>query len=101
MNFVQSVLPVPEIHALRQQGGDRLRIEIFERVENQSPENALRQALGRGIDRSDSPKMDRFLLIILDHFKLGVVHAKTFAAQLRLAENNELLISRDHFLDVV
>src|ERR1700737_917048 len=39
--------------------------------------------------------------IVLDHFKLRMVHAKALAAQLRLPENDQLLAGRDHFLHVM
>ena len=45
--------------------------------------------------------MDRYLFIVLDHFKLRVIHANSFPAQARLAENNNALTRRYHFLHVM
>ena len=41
MDLVQSVLARAELHALRQQCRHRVRIEILERVEDQSAKDAL------------------------------------------------------------
>ena len=45
--------------------------------------------------------MNRFLLVVLDDFELGVVHADSFASQTRFSKDNQLLSGGDHFLDVM
>src|SRR5438270_6603064 len=45
--------------------------------------------------------MNRFLLVVLDHLELGMIHANPISAQARLAEYDELLAGGDHFLDVM
>ena len=64
-------------------------------------QDALRKTFSRGIDRRDSPKMDRYLFIVLDHLKLRMIHANSFSTQTRLAENNDALAGGDHFLHVM
>src|SRR6266404_6387900 len=65
-------------------------------------QDALRQAFGCRIDWCDPAKMDSGLGgIVFDHLELRMIHAKTFPAQLRFAENNQLLAGRDHLLDVM
>src|SRR6516225_5276013 len=49
-------------------------------------QDALRKTFSRRIDRSDAPKMDRYLFVVLDHFKLWMIHANSFSTQTRPAE---------------
>ena len=42
----------------RQQWLNRCRVEVLKKSINDAAQYALGQTLGRGIDRSDSPKMD-------------------------------------------
>ncbi|KAG0506232.1 MAG: hypothetical protein Udaeo_03900 [Candidatus Udaeobacter sp.] len=64
-------------------------------------QDALRKTFSRRIDRRDSPKMDRYLFIVLDHLKLRMIHANSFSTQPRSAENNDALTCGDHFLHVM
>ncbi len=45
--------------------------------------------------------MDGNLVVVLDHFELGMLQAEALPAQARLAENHEPLTGCDHFLDVM
>src|SRR3954462_14417042 len=45
--------------------------------------------------------MNRFLFVIFNDFEIGMIHAKALAAKLRFAENDQLLLGADHFLDVM
>src|ERR1700730_1794115 len=45
--------------------------------------------------------MDRYLLVVLDHLELRVIHANALAAQARFSEYDQLLSGRDHFLHVM
>ena len=101
MNLVQGVLARSKIHAFRQQRLDRFRIEVFQRRENQAAKDPLRQAFGCRIDRGDPAKMDGNFFVVLDHFKIRMLHAHAILAETRFAENHESLPGRDHFLDVM
>src|SRR5512132_4260139 len=84
--------------------GDRLPSCVWKLVQDaidDAAQDALRKTFGRGIDRRDSPKMDRYLFIVLDHLKLRMIHANSFSTQTGLAENNDALTCGDHFLYVV
>src|SRR6202011_4900115 len=76
-------------------------IELSQQPVNDAAQHALREPLRGGINGRDSPQVDRLLLVALDHFKLGMIHANAFAAKLRLAKNDQLLAGGDHFLDVM
>src|SRR5205814_10620388 len=52
-------------------------------------------------NRSDPPKVDRDLVVILDHLEFRMLHAKPFSPQTRFSENDEALPGRDHLLHVV
>ena len=45
--------------------------------------------------------MNRDFLVVLDHLKFRMFHAKALTAQTRLAENDQTLAGQDHFLDVM
>src|SRR6476646_11329659 len=91
--------------AARQTGrGDRLPSCVWKLVQDtihEAAQDALRKTFSRRIDRSDSPKMDRYLFIVLDHLKLRMIHANSFSTQTRPAENNDALTCGDHFLHVM
>ncbi len=89
------------LQVLRQQRFDRFGFELLQKPINDAPQHSLRKALRRRINRRDTPQVDRFLFVIFDHFKLGMIHAKALAAKLRLPENHQLLTGGDHFLDVM
>src|SRR4030095_4666480 len=101
MDRTDRVAGVSDVQIFRQQRRDRFGVEFVEQSVNNAAQHALRQTLGRRINRRDPAQVDRFLLVVLDHFELRVVHAKSFAAKLRFAENYELLVRRDLFLDVM
>src|SRR5215204_3290456 len=91
--------------AAHQSGGrDRLPCDVWTLVQDtidDAAQNALRKTFSRRINRRDSPKMDRYLFIILDHLKLRMIHANSCPAQTWPAENNNALTRSDHFLHVV
>src|SRR4030095_4485400 len=90
------------VHQTRR--GDGLPSCVWRLLQNtidDAAQDALRKTFSRRIDRSDTPKMDRNLLIVLDHFKLWMIHANSFSAQTRPAENNDALTRGDHFLHVM
>src|SRR6476646_1332852 len=83
---------------------DRLPSCVFRLVQgaiDDAAQDPLRKTFSRRIDRRDAPKMDRYLFIILDHLKLRMIHANSFSAQTRSAENNDALTRGDHFLHVM
>src|SRR5579864_5307377 len=45
--------------------------------------------------------MNQFVRIVFDHFELGMIHAESFSPQPWLAEHDQLLVGRDHFLNVM
>ncbi len=45
--------------------------------------------------------MDRCVLVVLNYFELGMIHANATPAKPRLAEHDELLTGGNHFLDVM
>jgi hypothetical protein len=47
---------------------------------NHASQDTLRKTFRRRVDRRDSTKMDRDLLVILDDFELWMVHANSFSA---------------------
>src|SRR6478752_10703359 len=84
--------------------GDRLPSDVWRVVQDpidEAAQDALRKTFSRRIDRRDSPKMDRYLFIVLDHLKLRMIHANSFSTQPRSAENHDALTCGDHFLHVV
>src|SRR4029077_4538378 len=84
--------------------GDRLPSCVWKLVQDtidDAAQHALRKTFCRGIDRRDSPKMDRYLFIVLDHLKLRMIHGNSFSTQTRPAENNDALTRGNHFLHVV
>src|SRR6476646_9826720 len=91
--------------AAHQSGGrDRLPscvCRLLQGAIDDAAQDALRKTFSRRIDRRDSPKMDRYLFIVLDHLKLRMIHANSFSTQTRPAENNEALACGDHFLHVM
>ncbi|MEP6685388.1 MAG: hypothetical protein ABJB22_01315, partial [Verrucomicrobiota bacterium] len=69
----------PEIDAARQKCFDRGLVQGSECAINQASQNALREPLRSGVNRRDPAEMDRDFVIVLDHLKLRVLHAKTLA----------------------
>src|SRR6476660_336485 len=84
--------------------GDRLPPRVGKLAQDpidDAAQDALRKTFRRRIDRSDAPKMDRYLFIVLDDLKLRMIHANSFSTQTRSAENNDALTRGDHFLHVM
>src|SRR5678816_4289878 len=74
--------------------GDRLPSYVWKLVQDtidNAAQDALRKTFSRGINRRDSPKMDRYLFIVLNHLKLRMIDANSFSTQTRPAENNDAL----------
>jgi hypothetical protein len=46
---------------------------------NHAAQDALRKTFRRRVDRRDPAKMDRDLLVILNHLELRVIHANSFS----------------------
>src|SRR5260370_14153843 len=92
---------VAVLQVLRQQRFNRCRVEVLEKPINDAAQHPLRKTFGAGIDRRDPAKMDRLLLVVLNHLKFRMIHANSASPEPRLAEDDELLSSGDHFLDVV
>src|SRR4029077_17139107 len=95
---------VRSLHAHQSDRGDLVPCCIWRLVQNtvdDAAQDALRKTFSRGIDRRDTPKMDRYLFIVLDHLKLWMIHANSFSTQTRPAENNDALTCGDHFLHVM
>ncbi len=101
MNLLQSAPPRTRAVIPRQQRLHFVVRQIFQRMKNQPAKHALREPFRRGINRRDPAEMNRFLLVVLDHFKLRMLHANALPAQPRLSENDQALAGRDHFLHVV
>src|SRR4029453_9655118 len=83
---------------------DRLPFCVWKLVQDaidDAAQDALRKTFSRRIDRRDAPKMDRYLLVVLDHLKLRMIHANSFSTQTRFTENNDALTRSDHFLHVM
>src|SRR5882724_622277 len=92
---------VAVLQVLRQQRLNRRGVEVLKKSINDAAQHPLRKTFGGRIDRRNPAKMDRFLLVVLDHFKFRMIHANSVSPEPRLAEDDELLSSGDHFLDVV
>ncbi len=60
-------------------------------------EHALRDALGEAVDRRDAIDVNREL-VALDDFEFGMIDVELPDSLLRLAEDDEALAGRDHFL---
>src|SRR5206468_12051310 len=74
--------------------GDRLPSCVWKLVQNtidDATQDALRKTFSRRIDRRDSPKMDRYLFIVLDHLKLRMIDANSVSTQTRPADNKHAL----------
>src|SRR5262245_37627839 len=74
--------------------GDRLPSCVGEFAQDtidDAAQNALRKTFSRRIDGRNPPKMDRNFLVVLDYFKLGMIHANSFPAHTRPAKNNNAL----------
>src|SRR5947209_7024302 len=76
-------------------------IEFLKQPIDEAAQKALRNSFGRRIDRRNPAQVNRFFGVVFDHFKFGMVHAKSLAPKSRLAVNDELLVNGDHFLDVI
>ena len=101
MNRADRFAAISIFQVLRQQRLNRLGIKLLKKPINHAAQRTLRKTFGRRIDRRDPAEMDRSLLVVLNHFELGMIHANPLPAQSRLAENDELLAGSDHFLDVM
>src|ERR1700686_2265325 len=92
---------VAVFQVLGEQRLNRRSIELPKKSKNNAAQDSVRETLGCRIDRCDPTKMDRFLLVVFDHFELGMIHANTLPAQSRLAENDGVLAGGAHFLGVM
>jgi hypothetical protein len=101
MNRADRFAAISIFQVLRQERLNRLGIKLLKKPINHAAQRTLRKTFGRRIDRRDPAEMDRCLLVVLNHFELGMIHANPLPAQSRLAENDELLAGSDHFLDVM
>ncbi len=101
MNRANRFAAVAVFQVLRQQRLKRFGVEVLKEPINEAAQDPLRETFGRGIDRCDPAKMDRFLLVVLDHFKFRMIHANPTSAQPGLAKDNKLLTGGDHFLHVM
>ena len=84
--------------------GDGFPSSVWKLVQDtidDAAQDTLRKTFSRRINRCDSPKMDRYLFIVLDHLELRMIHANSFSTQTRPAENNDALTRGDHFLHVM
>src|SRR5262245_24555809 len=83
---------------------DRLPFCVWKLVQDaidDAAQDALRKTFSRRINRRDAPKMHRYLFIVLDDFKLRMIHANSFSTQTRPPENHDALTRGDHFLHVM
>src|SRR6187399_2384712 len=101
MNLLERFPPRPRAMISWQQSLDITVTQILQGMKEEPAKNALRQSFGRRVDRRDSPKMNRELIVIFDHLKFWMFHADALTAKTRLPENDESLTGRDHLLDVV
>ena len=88
MNLPDRFASIAVFQVPRQQWLDWVGVEVLKQPMDNAAQNALRETFRRRINRSDSPKMDRFLFIILNHFKFGMVHAKSLSAKFGFAEHD-------------
>ena len=101
MNRANRFATIAVFQIVWEQWLNRLGVEFLKKSINDAAQHSLRETFGRRIDRRDPAKVDRFLLVVLDHFEFGMIHANTVPTQSRLAENDKLLAGGDHFLDVM
>src|ERR1700675_3589636 len=101
MNRANGFAAVAALQVLRKQWLNRRSIKLLKKSINDAAQHSLRETFGSRIDRCDPAKMDRFFLIVLDHFELRMIHTNPASAQPRLAVDDELLAGGDHFLDVM
>src|SRR5260370_26295655 len=101
MNRADRVAAIPIFQVLRQQRLNRLGIKLLKKPINHATQRTLRKTFGRRIDRRDPAEMDRSLLVVLNHFEFGMIHANPLPAQSRLPENDEVRAGSDHVLDVM
>src|SRR5438128_2746977 len=76
-------------------------MKFIQKPIDHAAQHALRKALGRGIDRRDPSKMNRYFFIILDDFELRMVHANSLSSQARLSKHDDALTGGDHLLHVM
>src|SRR5947208_15053344 len=101
MNRADRFAAISIFQVFRQQRLNRLGIKLLKKAINHAAQRTLRETLGRRIDRRDPAEMDRSLLVVLNHYEFGMIHANSLPAQSRLAENVECLSASDHSLDVI
>ena len=101
MDRTDRLAAIAVFQILRQQWLNGRRVELLKKAINDAAQRALRESFGRRVDWCDPPKMDRPLLVVLDHFELRMIHANARPAQSRLAVDDKLLAGRDHFLHVM
>src|SRR5437879_7575245 len=101
MNRPNRFVAVAILQVLWQQRFNRCRVDVLEKSINHAAQHPLRKTFGGRIDRRNPAKMDRLLLVVLNHFKFRMIHANSVSPEPRLAKDDELLSSGDHFLDVV
>src|SRR2546423_9779299 len=101
MNRANRFAAIAVLQVFWQQWLNRSGIELLKKSIDDAPQHSLRKTFSRGINRRDPAEMNRLFLVVLNHFKLRMIHAQAFPAQSWLAEDDQLLISSDHFLDVM
>ena len=79
----------------------RPRRKFVQQPVNHAAQDTLRKTFRSRVDRRDSAKMDRYLLVILNDLKLRVLHANSVSAQPRLTKDHHTLAGGDHFLYVM
>src|SRR5438045_9655597 len=89
------------LQVLWQQRFNRCRVEVLKKSINDAAQHPLRKTFGGRIDRRNPAKMDRLLLVVLNHFKFRMIHANSVYPQPRLPEEDEVLSSRDDCPDEV
>src|SRR5205809_7932039 len=101
MNRPNRFAAVAVFQVLRQQWFNRRGLKVLKKSINDAAQHPLRKTFGGGIDRRDSAKMDRFLLVVLNHFKFRMIHANSVSKEPQLADDGEMVCSCDHTLIIV
>src|SRR5438874_8420489 len=101
MNLLNSTTPIAVNERRWSHCLERLFRHLSQKPISNAAQKALINTLRRRVNWSDSAKMNRNFIIILDHLKFRVIDTYSFAAQTRLAEHHELLTGRDHLSHIV
>src|SRR5947209_18708939 len=70
MDCANRFAAVAVLQVLGKQRLNRRGIKLLKKSVNNATEHSLRKALGSRIDRRDPAKMNRFFLVVIDHFEL-------------------------------